>query len=102
VKAQFTPKINEGSNTKKGKNSNMNKPASISRLSPPIPVKSPKKVNEIYKYFKKNIKKKNQKKSYAQASSSSTNITRETLKIKKVFPNLQNKKNQKHSKNHQK
>jgi len=38
------------------------------------------------------ILRKNIKKSYAQASSSSANITRETLKIKEAFPNLQNKK----------
>jgi len=70
----------------------MNKPAFISRLSSPIPVKSPKEIDKISKYFKKNIEKKDQKKLYAQASSFSTNSTRETLKIKEAFPNLQNKK----------
>jgi len=92
VKAQFTPKINEGSNIKKGKDSNANKLASISKLSSPILVKLPKEVNKISKYFKKNIEKKDQKKSYPQASSSSANIIRETLKIKEAFSNLQNKK----------
>ena len=91
MKAQFTPKINEGSNIKKGKDSNANKPASISKLSSPILVKLPKEVNKISKYFK-NIKKKDQKKSYPQASSSSANIIRENLKIKEAFSNLQNKK----------
>ena len=32
------------------------------------------------------------KKLYAQVSSSNSNPTRETLKIKEAFPNLQNKK----------
>ena len=91
MKAKFTPKINEGNNTKKDKDLNVNKPVSISRLPPPIPAKSPKEINEISKYFKKNIEKKT-KKLYAQASSSSTNSTREILKIKEVFSNLQNKK----------
>ena len=83
--------MNEGSNTKKGKNSNINKPVSISRLPPSISAKLSKEINKISKYFKKNIEKKDQIKLYAQTSSS-TNITRKTLEIKKIFPNLQNKK----------
>jgi len=54
VKAQFTSKINESSNIKKGKNSNANKLASISKLSSPILVKLPKEVNKI---LRKKIKK---------------------------------------------
>jgi len=92
VKAQFTPKINKSNNTKKNKDLNVNKPAFIFRLPPPILAKLPKEVNEISKYFKKNIKKKDQKKLYTQAFSSFTNSIRKTLKIKKAFPNLQNKK----------
>jgi len=64
----------------------------MSSLSPPIPAKTAKEVNEISKYFKKNSTN-NQKKSYAQVSvnsSNSPNIARETLKIKETFPNLQN------------
>jgi len=61
VKAQFTLKINEGSNIKNSKYSNTNKPALIFKLPSPILVKLPKKVNKISKYFKKNIKKKDQK-----------------------------------------
>jgi len=61
VKVQFIPKINEGSNIKKGKESNANKSASISKLSPSILAKSSKEINKISKYFKKNIKKKDQK-----------------------------------------
>jgi len=71
-----------------------NKPATISRLPPPIPAKSPKEVKNIVKFFKKNEKtkeKETQKKSYAQASSSGNN-TREVLKIKEMFSNLQAKK----------
>ena len=51
-----------------------------------------KEVNEISKYFKKNSVKNNLKKLYAQTFSLSTNITRETLKIKETFSNLQSKK----------
>jgi len=82
--------MNEGSNTKKGKNLNMNKPVSVSRLPPSILAKLSKKINKFSKYSKKNIEKKDQIKLYAQTSS--TNITRKTLEIKKIFPNLQNKK----------
>ena len=73
------------------KEKNIVKPSYILVLPPPIPAKSPKKVNKISKFFKKNLISK-KKKSYTQASANSTNITRETLKIKKVFSNLQNKK----------
>jgi len=69
----------------------MVKPFYISTLPPPIPAKSPKEVNEISKYFKKNSVS-TQKKSYIQASSNESNAARETLKIKKAFPSLQNKK----------
>ena len=65
MKAQFTFKINEGSNIKKSKDSNTNKSASISRLPPSILAKSSKEINEISKYFKNNIEKKDQKKLYA-------------------------------------
>ena len=69
------------------------KPIYISPLPSPILKKSPKEVNKISKYFKKNPPSA-QKKSYAQISSKLTtsNIAIETLKIKEVFPNLQNKK----------
>ena len=40
--------LQKGNNDK-----SIDKPASINRLPPPIPVKSSKKVNEITKYFKK-------------------------------------------------
>jgi len=55
-------------------------------------VKTPKKVNEISKFFKKNDNP--QKKSYAQASSKpqNSNTTMNTLKIKEMFPKLQNHK----------
>lgn len=67
----------------------------VSFLFSPILVKSAKKINEISKYFKKQQLTNNRKKSYAQISanqSNSTNVVRETLKIKETFPNFQNKK----------
>jgi len=59
-------------------------------------VKSSKEIIKISKFFKKNTDKKDQKK-FAQATSLSTtsslaSIIRDTLNIKKTFPNLQNKK----------
>ena len=75
----------------------MAKPIYVSALSPLIPEKSPKEVNEISKYFKKNTNQA-QKKSYAQvffknsstniSKNSSTTIAMETLKIKEIFPHL--------------
>ena len=68
----------------------MDKPASISTLPSLILAKFPKKVVEILKFFKKNPN--NKEKLYAQVLSTNSNTTRETLKIKKAFPNLYNKK----------
>jgi len=64
----------------------MDKPASISTLPSLILAKFPKKVVEILKFFKKNPN--NKEKLYAQVLSTNSNTTRETLKIKKAFPNL--------------
>ena len=51
VTLKFTPKIN---NIPKNKGSKETKKlASVSSLPPPIPAKSPKKVKDIMKYFKK-------------------------------------------------
>jgi len=92
--SNFIPKINNNNNSKnKGSKSN-DKPATVSRLPLSIPAKSPKKVKDIAKFFKKNEKEKEKetpRKSYAQVSSLNNN-TREVLKIKKVFSNLQKKK----------
>ena len=74
---------------KKGKEAD--KPATVSNIPPPILAKSPKEVIKISKFFKKNTDNKG-KKLYVQASSSSSNPVRETLKIKETFSNLQNKK----------
>jgi len=71
----------------------------ISLVSSLILAKTPKEVNEISKYFKKNPSP-HQKKSYANATSLSTqqgspiskNIVKETLKIKEMFLNLSNNK----------
>ena len=93
VSAKFTLKIN-GVNTNKNKSSkSTDKLTTINKISP-IPAKSLKKVNEIAKYFKKNKqsrRKNNQKTLYAQALTP-VNNTREVLKIKEMFPNLQVKK----------
>ena len=84
-------------NNNKGKK--VVKPTFISSIPPPIPAKLQKEVIELSKYFKTNTNFQ-QKKSYMNATSPSKqtnpaalkNITRETLKIKKMFPNLPNKK----------
>ena len=73
----------------KGKNSV--KLSYISVLPSLIPAKSLKEINKISKFFKKNPTSK-EKKSYAQVSAKVTNTTRDTLKIKETFSNLQNKK----------
>jgi len=76
------------SKNKSGKISNIL--AFINKISPPILVKSHKKINRISKYFKKNQqsgRKKETNKLYAQTSTSA-NPTREVLKIEKTFPNL--------------
>ena len=89
VKAQFNSQINRDSIPKKDKKTD--KPASVFVILPPILAKSPKKVVKISKFFKKKTDDK-RKKLYAQASFSNSNPTRNTLKIKKAFSNLQNKK----------
>ena len=78
--APRTPVNNKGKETVKS--------TYISSLSPSILVKTPKEINEISKYFKKNVNP--QKKSYAQASSNlqSSNATINMLKIKEMFLKL--------------
>ena len=83
------PVVKPIKNGKKWKK-NTNKPASIERMSSPIPAKLPVEIKEISKYFKiinPLNDNKNDNKSYAQASNTDNNI-REVLKIKKTFPNL--------------
>jgi len=89
----YTPKTNPNKNSKKG-DKETNKLASIERLSPSIPAKFPKEVNEISKYFKMqkpSPTNTNLRKSYTQASKSISN-TEEVLKIKETFPSLKAKK----------
>ena len=72
--SKFTPKIQETRKTTKY-NKIIDKPASFAKLPPLIPVKTPKEVNEISKFFKKNTKpteKKNIRKSYMQAVTNSS------------------------------
>jgi len=83
--SKFTSKLNPVKTNNRDKE-NMEKPVSIKRLPPPISAKSPKEVNEISKFFKTN-RNRNTRKLYVQALSSSNN-TREVLKIKETFPNL--------------
>jgi len=88
IVAKFTPKIQPATN----KNKIIDKltPANIERISPPIPTKSQKEVNQISKYFK-NIKLANNtkqpQKSYAQASKQNIS-TSEVIKIKEAFPTI--------------
>ena len=90
VKSKFSPQVNKALVNNKDKD--IVKPIYVSHLSHFIPVKTPKKVNEILKYFKKSNNP--QKKSYTQVSSKSqsSNIIRDTLKIKGIFSKLQNNK----------
>jgi len=90
VKSKFSPQAFNKPNNNKEKN--IVKPPYVSSLPPSILTKSLKEINKISKFFKKNPSSINNKKSYAQASSNSSNTARETLKIKKAFSSLQNKK----------
>ena len=93
VLSKFTFKVQEIKNKSKN-NKQTNKPASFVKILPPILAKTFKEVKEISKFFKKNsqlIEKKDIKKSYIQTLSTSSN-TKEILKIKIKFLNLQAKK----------
>ena len=85
VVAKFMPKINSSNAQKSNNGEKIDKLASINILLPPIPAKLSKAVNKITKYFKKNNQEKEKTKSYAQATTSSINNTREVLKSKKLF-----------------
>ena len=58
VASKFTPKINNNNNIKNKDSKSDNKPATVSRLPPPILAKSPKKVKDIVNFFRKNEKSK--------------------------------------------
>jgi len=91
VKFKFNQQAIKEPVNKKG--NNPDKLSYVSCLPPPIPAKSPKEMNKLSKYFKKNPPVV-PRKSYVQVLSrpNTSNIVRETLKIKDTFPNLQNKK----------
>ena len=91
VKSKFSPRPTKTTTNDKDKNTI--KPATISSIPSPILTKSLKKVNKILKYFKKKPVSQ-QKKLYTQASSSTntSNIARDMLKIKEMFPDLQDHK----------
>jgi len=79
VASKFTPKINSIPKNKDSKKTK--KLASVSSLPPFIPMKLPKEIKDIVKYFKKSNNPKGKemaKMSYIQVSSSE-NITREAL-----------------------
>ena len=90
VKSKFNPQAPRTPVNNKGKETV--KPTYVSPLSLPILAKTPKEVNEISKYFKKNDNL--QKKSYAQASSKpqSSNAIMNMFKIKEMFLKFQNQK----------
>ena len=98
VKLKFNLQVNKPKISAKGKETV--KPIFVSTLPPPILAKSQKEVNEISKFFKK-TNSSTLTKSCAKASTTSkkmtsfislSNITRNILKIKEMFPNLPNKK----------
>ena len=93
--AKFTSKLHE-TNMKTKNGIQVDKPASFVKIPLSIPMKLPKEVQEILKFFKKNTQpteRKDTRKSYAQVLSMllSTN-TSKILKIKQMFPKLQTKK----------
>ena len=98
--SKFAPKIQEIKN--KPKNNKSDKLASFIKLPSPILAKTPK-IKEILKFFKKSsqpTRKRDIMKSYVQVLFSSFN-TKEILKIKETFPNLQAKKIENIQKNYQ-
>jgi len=87
VTSKFMPKLQK-TRIPSNKKKLTNKPASFVKLPPLIPAKTCKKVMEISKFFKKEIKpmeKKEARKSYAQVLSPKTS---KILKIKEIFPKL--------------
>jgi len=100
VAAKFTLKITSPNALKNNNVKDDDKPASINKLLPLILAKIPKKINEIIKFFKKNSqskkktrnKLKGKTKLYTQTLNSLINNTREVLKIKEIFFNLQTNK----------
>ena len=89
MKIQFNLPLN-GANTSK-KDKDVAKLALILSIPPPIPAKFPKEVNAIFKHFKK-LSENKEKKLYAQTSAPFSNVAREILKIKEMFPKLQDNK----------
>ena len=89
VTLKFTPKVNNIPKNKGSKETE--KLASVSSLSPPIPMKSPKKIKDIIKKNNNPKDKEMTRKLYTQVLLSG-HSTREALKINEVFPNIQGKK----------
>ena len=93
IVSKFTSRIQV---TPKKTNTEIKEPllASIKRLLPLIPAKSPKKIHKISKFFKSNKLDKlasNKPKLYTQASKQNTSIA-DVIKIKETFPSVSIKK----------
>ena len=90
IVAKYIPKIQLAlQRNNKEKNSSI--PASIERLSLPIPDKSPKEVNAISKFFKSGKMDNSllsKAESYAQASKQNVS-TSDVIKIKETFPSME-------------
>jgi len=87
--SKFTPKMPLPPQ-RNNKEKNGPFPANINRLPSSIPAKSPKKVNEISKFFKNNKTVNlptNKSKSYTQASKQNMS-TADVIKIKETFPSV--------------
>ena len=93
IVSKFTSKM-QPTPQKTSKEKNGPSPANIKRLSPPIPAKTPKEVNEISKFFKssKSVNSAaNKSKSHTQASKQNASIA-DVIKIKETFPSVGAKK----------
>jgi len=89
ISAKFTPRF-QPAFQRINKKKNSPTPASIERLSLPIPAKSPKEVNAISKFFKSgkmDNSSSSKAKSYTQASKQNINMV-DVIKIKETFPSM--------------
>ena len=90
IAAKFTPKIQPASK-KPAKESTKSTPASIEKIPPPIPAKSQKEINIIFKNKQTETRNPGNSKTYAQASKQSTS-TSDIIKIKDMFLSIGAKK----------
>jgi len=93
IASKFIPKM-QPTSQKTNKEKNGPSLANIKRLSPSIPAKTPKEVNEISKFFKSSKlinSAANKSKSYAQASKQNVSMA-DVIKIKEIFLSVGAKK----------